>query len=279
LADARIGDHVCWTYDDRSEFVAGLAVFVREGLASGDRVACYLAGEQLDDIVRELEASVPRAAKERASGALVISSFEDAYQGDGAFDPAERLRGYVAAVREALAGGFTALRAIGQASVILRDPSARDLWPGYELGADLLAATLPFIGVCAYERGACDAEALRLLNAVHGRSYGRFDADASFHLHATPHGELAIAGEIDSFTAADVSRLAWAGPLVLSEAVIDVAGLRFIDSAGMRAVVEHAQALATSNDRIEFRGAGHAFRRLWNLLDCDSRIDADLVLA
>jgi anti-sigma B factor antagonist len=72
-------------------------------------------------------------------------------------------------------------------------------------------------------------------------------------------GALILAGEIDSYTAPELSEHLGADPPV---EVVDVAGVTFIDSSGLRVLVEAHQTRAAAGSRLVLRAPSSAVQRL-----------------
>lgn len=274
IGHLRIGDHVCLAYDEDSALRRILASYVSDGLAAGQRVACYFG--DAESAVDVLAGVVATDAAVR-DGALIVGSLAEAYMRGGEFDPAARLREYAAMSAAALDDGYTGLRVFGQAEAMLA--VAGDSWPVYELRADLLVVRRPMVALCAYDVRRCDQAALEVLRSVHARSFGVWPGKPTFHMHGSRSGALRIGGEIDFMMAPVVQTLSAEASRDLIEPVLDLSNLRFIDGAGMRAVVRGLRTMAAAHPRVRLHGASPMFRRLWSLLDCGQAVGSEVVLA
>lgn len=273
LPPVRPGDHVCWTYTDDVRYLDVLRRYVTDGLLAGQRVACYVDPRALDRCVDHFKSSVPGADEAFQRGALAVATFEEAYLDDGRFDPDRRIDGYEQATLQAVRDGYSGLRVLGEATAMVNDPSVRSSWAGYELRADLLAARLPLIALCAYDLRWCDPDALSMLRAVHRGSFGSLSREPRFHVHAGPEGEIAFSGEIDLECSGTVAQIVTAAARDLPSPVLDVSGLRFIDVSGMRAVAAGAREMSSSTAPVQIRGASPVFKRMWELLGFDDKIE------
>lgn len=274
IADLRPGDHLCWAYPDQDSFEQVLVPYVQDGLARGQRVACFLPAAVLDQIRGRLEA-IPGIAEAVARDALQFGSSEAAYLPGGVFDPDLRLAAYEAMVELAIAEGFEALRVVGEATTVVNDPVAREGWPGYELRADLMAARLPFIAMCAYHLRSCDPGVLALLHGVHAGAFGTADLEVPFHLFGDASGVLSLDGEVDFCSSEAIERITKDAARDVKAPVVDLSALRFIDASGMRGLVNGMRAIAGDGARVRLLGAGPAFRRMWELLAYDRQIEAE----
>lgn len=268
IGEAGLGDHICWVYQDDESFRHVVTSYIADGLFAGQRVVCFMA-----------EDALPVAAAVQADpGSLVLAPFKRGYLPDGRFDPDARLAGFELMAHRALADGFTGLRVLGHATAMLDDPVPRDAWPSYELRADLLISRMPIVGLCAFDARSCHPDGLQLLQSVHSHSLGEPAGESLFRLHGQADGSLSVEGEIDFAAAPVVERLAGDACRDLLVPELDLSGLRFIDGAGMRAVVKGIRSIAASHSRVRVRGTGPMFKRLWTLLECDKGIESEVVL-
>lgn len=83
---------------------------------------------------------------------------------------------------------------------------------------------------------------------------------------AGPEGTLALTGELDLHTSAEVDD---AVSTMVSEGVtrlvVDMSGLAFVDSSGLRALLRARQALGDATDAVVLRAPSDAVRRLLDL--------------
>lgn len=85
---------------------------------------------------------------------------------------------------------------------------------------------------------------------------------------------LRLSGDLDSHTSDDLAEaLEAAGPD--ADVTLDVAGVDFIDSSGLRAVVAGNSALAETGHRLRVRRAGASVRRLVELTGLDDHLDVE----
>jgi anti-sigma B factor antagonist len=83
-------------------------------------------------------------------------------------------------------------------------------------------------------------------------------------------GALVLTGEIDSYTAPELSeRLAVDPPVE----VVDVAGVTFIDSSGLRVIVEAHQTRAANGSRLVLRAPSAAVQRLLEISGLSGHLD------
>jgi anti-sigma B factor antagonist len=94
--------------------------------------------------------------------------------------------------------------------------------------------------------------------------------DPRLELSIDTEGTLVLQGEIDSYTAPDLAEQLAADPPV---EVIDVAGVTFIDSSGLRAIVEAHQARAAAGSRLVLRAPSAAVQRLLEISGLAGHLD------
>lgn len=222
---------------------------------------------------------MPGAREAIASGQLELGTFEDAYLPDGRFDADARIAGFEQAALSALADGYEGVRVAGDTTGILSDPEALAAWPAYELRSDLLIARLPIIGVCSFDLRHCDPEPLATILSLHPEAAGAWPRGRGFALHASRSGGLSLAGEIDANSATTIEVAASGAATDVHVPRLDVGALRFIDVAGMRALVAAIRAVGRDGDPVELRGARRTVTKLWELLDCERDLDVEVRFA
>jgi anti-sigma B factor antagonist len=83
-------------------------------------------------------------------------------------------------------------------------------------------------------------------------------------------GALLLTGEIDSYTAPELSeRLAGEPPVE----VLDLAGVTFIDSSGLRVIVEAHQRRTAAGSRLVLRAPSAAVQRLLEISGLAGHLD------
>lgn len=94
--------------------------------------------------------------------------------------------------------------------------------------------------------------------------------EARLDLTTDVDGALVLAGEIDSYTAPELAgRLAEHPPVE----VVDVAGVTFIDSSGLRVIVEAHQARSASGSRLVLRSPSAPVQRLLEISGLVGHLD------
>jgi anti-anti-sigma factor len=83
-------------------------------------------------------------------------------------------------------------------------------------------------------------------------------------------GALVLAGEIDSYTAPELAELLAGEPPV---EVVDVAGVTFIDSSGLRVLVEAHHRRAAQGSRLVLRAPSAPVQRLLEISGLAGHLD------
>ncbi|MFP5225714.1 MAG: MEDS domain-containing protein [Actinomycetota bacterium] len=273
---AQPGDHICWAYPTRRGFQTSACGYLTDGLTDKQKVLCILPAEDLDPTLAAIEDLSPKLKAARVDGSLTYEPFDEAYLSPQGFDIDERIAGWVDAIDRAIFDGYSGLRVLADATPILLDPIAAELWPVYELRADILSVTAPFVAMCAYDSRKVDPHPLSVVQALHPTLVGAATPD-QFHLHGGMDGGLCMGGELDELWAPLLSSVGGTiGPDVPSP-TIDARGLNFIDIAGIRALARTVDAMGERHPFISIHTSRGSIERLWTLLDCDNSIDTEVV--
>lgn len=253
-----VHDHLCWSYDDPEDFHHQVLEFLADGLRQGLRVR-YVASGETGELVGHL-AGLPDLERHLRRGAVEVASLGDTYSSDRVVVPAEQVRAYATATRDARAAGFTGLRVAAEATGMVRTSAQAEAFAAYEHLIDRYMVTHPFSALCAYRRPELPAGTVAELASLHPAAR---QGSALFRLHATgadDPADYALAGEVDvtnrqlldvALDRADPEPAGAersGGPLT-----IDGCHLRFIDHRGLLVLSDHARrrgttvALRTSN--------------------------------
>ncbi|MFC7532942.1 MEDS domain-containing protein [Actinoplanes sp. GCM10030250] len=245
--------HECWSYDDQHLFDTYAREVLLAGLAAGERV-WYIPGR-----FSRLDAGALPGGE-----AIRVLSFQTAYSGHEAIDPATQVATYAAATEDALDAGFTGLRVVADATELVRTDEQRDAFARYEYLVGRYMRTAPMRAVCAYDRRELGNLAVSELACLHESSSG---ADVAFQLHpGATSAEAVLDGEVDGSagelftTALRRTDLAASG----GEIVVDAAGLSFIDHRSLLAVERYAESQGLT---AVLRTRTSAAARLAQLLD------------
>jgi anti-sigma B factor antagonist len=101
-------------------------------------------------------------------------------------------------------------------------------------------------------------------------------SDTSMRLAITSTADgLVLAGEIDAHTAPELARHLDPLPGDRSDVVLDVAGIEFIDSSGLRVLVEANQRAAAAERRLVIRKPSTAVTRLLEISGLMEHLSVD----
>lgn len=228
-------DHLCWGYDERDSFIAAATQYLRDGLDLNQRVL-YTGPGTSEQLRRELHglADLDRLIE---TGAVVVTPVDQSYGGRHREGPAGQAEAYAAATRDALAAGFTGLRAAADATPLVLTDDDRDAFVRYEHRVDqLMADGLPFAALCAYDRAQLGSAAVDELACVHPLAH---DTATPFRLHAHAPSSLRLSGEIDAFDR-DTARVAFdrtlSGHVGPGPVRVDCSDLDFVSHRGLEAL-------------------------------------------
>jgi hypothetical protein len=220
--------HECWSFDDQRQFDAFARKCVQAGLEAGEQV-WYVPG-RFSEVGAE---SLP------SGGAVRVISFEEAYAGNRAVDPAGQVAAYTAATEQALAAGFTGFRVVADVTSLVRTDEQRDAFARYEYMVGRYMLNSAMTAVCAYDRRELGDRAVAELACLHESSHA---VGVTFQLHSgATTAEAVLDGEVeDDLFAEALGRTDLAA--ADGEVVVDATGLRFVDHRALIALDRHAEA-------------------------------------
>jgi anti-anti-sigma factor len=277
VEDLEAHDHACWVSVPGEQHRDRLTRYLSAGLARGERVGFFGAPvDRVEAVTADLaDAGVP-VTELVAGGRLVLGSAEEQYLHNGAFDPERRLHDYATAVRGALHDGFRGLRVAADVAWLAAHPQARVAWPGYEFGADVLAARLPFTALCMYDPRQWQTPELALLASLHARrvDHQSPEGDTGFRVAAERNGSIRLIGELDLTDAARFGDIIDVAVRYNGVTALDVSALRFVDVAGMRMIAATCAEMIRNRGEATIWGTSSTFRRFWRLAMFDAAAPA-----
>jgi anti-anti-sigma factor len=270
LLEERQGRHRFLEYFSDAELETIVAEFVRDGLRVGEKVA-YVTGSDAATVARRLAAGQVAWQPALRSGALVVISIAEV-ESDA---PESQVLGVAARVQTflqaGLRDGYGALRIVSEAHVLAPAGETVEQMHTREALTDALTATQPVTWLCLYDRRRFPLNFLAAAARAHG--HGAADnllyLDESVAITRSSGGPgLRIVGEIDSFNAAAVRQVLESVADESTETLtLIMSQLRFIDVAGLRAIVETATARPATTFRVQ--DANPALTRLLSLCGWD----------
>jgi anti-anti-sigma factor len=248
LRPVRGGDHICWVVDDASEYLRDGKALLAEGSRQGQLRVVF--GPRGSAVLMELAAIADLSFDPRVT-----------FLGGGPVIPRIMLVAFRELSQRALAGGYQGVRILADMDWLLPGQLTADEIARLEVFADRAARELSATIICTYRRASFDTAAILNALSMHKAHRGRADRP---QFHFATDGSAAIwelSGEID-LAVSSAFAAALGAALSLGARVLDVAGVQFVDIAGLRAIASAARDAAVP---VELRGASPAFRRLWLL--------------
>lgn len=232
-------DHLCWVYDEPAELHSPVMEFLADGLAQGQRVCYATSGDtaQWSEHLRYLDE--PNGACR--NGAAQVLRLGELYPTRELVEPARQVQAFATATEDALAAGFTGLRVAADATPLVRTSEQLDAFARWEHLADQHMMSLPFSGLCGYNRAELGQEVITQLACLHPTVHG---VPPLFRLHASTDGAaVSLSGELDH-TCRELFQVALrrADPRPTGgELVIDATNLTFVDHRSLLALATRAQ--------------------------------------
>ena len=232
--------HLGWGYHDRAEFGARVSEYLADGMAANQRIEYVGDGSRKALCAALADIGFSDGVR---SGRIRVTPAEDSYEfrpGSDVVDAEATVVEQVAAVEQALADGYSGLRAVNDVVAVVRTIEQRNAWAHFECLIDRKMAVLPISALCTYDIARLGAAAAELI-CLHP-----FTAEETvgFRLFAEPGVSFSLAGEVDAadndafLTALQrVWRLQPPGRLV-----IEARGLDFITHRQLRAIDHLAHA-------------------------------------
>ncbi|MCU1494025.1 MAG: hypothetical protein JWO62_1789 [Acidimicrobiaceae bacterium] len=244
------GGHVCWVVGDEAAFGDLAAVLLAVGRELGRKTILFGP-----------ESSI--ALSELGPGAAIAVDPYVAFLDRGPIDPDAMLAMFREQSALARIEGHEGLLVVADMDWLLPARPGTDAIVGFEVLLDRVVAELDATVICAYRRWSFDNNAILGALCVHPRRWGQ-EERPPFFLIAGDRGSWRLSGEID-LAVLPVFGAAIAATTQMP-CVIDVAGLGFIDVAGMRTI---ARVTRAANVSVRLLGAHEALRRLWHVARFD----------
>jgi anti-anti-sigma factor len=242
--------HLLLLYRDQRDQVTSVASWVRRGLERGDKIFYSTVPGQdasMPVLTSALEASGDGVARAMRDGQFVSIPLDELFP--GARQPA--------LTRGALAEGYSGVRFSAQANAALRSVGEA-AYKAIDRLMDELCASSPVSVLCQYDAAGSTGTTLRTVLDSHP------DAVLNAQMRLRRLGDrVVVVGEVD-FGSAEVLASALHRSLELdrlSELVLDVAALTFVDGAACRAVVTGTSGFRRAGGTVFVRGtAGHVHK-------------------
>jgi anti-anti-sigma factor len=246
VEELRPGDHACLTFTDADERLDIVAAFVRDGLASSQRVFCYVESTTPSAFTADLSERGLAVERSIDIGQLVVAGSGEQFLAGGAFAADQVIDSLTGQLQQARLDGYSGVRLTADMCWALRPAAGVEQLLAYESRlADVLAGA-DALAVCQYDRQRFDTVTLASVTATHGRAVAAvtYHDDAMLRIcrQYVPPG-LRVAGEID-FRHVDVLARALVESVALDRnAHVNLRQLRFVDGAAAAAIVQAAASL------------------------------------
>lgn len=161
------GGHVCEIFSSDDERQASIFNFILGGLRSKERTTCYSDKTTEQAFVEFLKKNGMPYDAIKKSGAFTLVSTDAAFYQDDRFDPDRLLNGFESYIKDSLAQGYPAVRAIAE-----MEPGIRNLPDGarmieYEARMSILLRKYPVTAMCQYDARVFDGAFIMDILKVH----------------------------------------------------------------------------------------------------------------
>lgn len=273
VEDMAYGDHGCLVCESDREQWGASSAYVRHGLSLGERVLYVTADRS------ELEVRRMLAIDRTSTGELVVLPASIAYGISGRrFDPVAQLDGWKDHVYTALNDGFSGFRAVVEMNWLEQVDMPLESLVDYERSGNGLFRGLPGSVLCVYDRRHFDDFTLARVGHAHPCRFGRLAEPASMlrtellEIRSAGPGALALFGEVDASNLGVVIEALGSAADEDGRLLIDMAGLEFIDFAGLRAIHAFSQEGGRNGGKLVLLSPPAIARRMIELLGADGSL-------
>jgi anti-anti-sigma factor len=266
----RLGDHVCWTFDDDRERSEAMAGYVRAGLGQMQKIMYFTDSTPTSAVLGDLEAQgVPIGAGLR-SGQLTVSTSDETYLAGGRFDPVAMIGRWGREFAQASREGYTGVRAVGDMSWGHRPVPGTEHLSSYEAELNRVFSDGFAMAVCLYDRRLFSHSDLNRVASAHpgtvGPRSGRDWVPLLRMVRTCEPAGVRLIGEADlsnrDALQTMLRQLMDESATQVAPIVVDLTEVTFVDAAAARALV---RAETTSEGRLRLTGASPHVARLLEL--------------
>jgi anti-anti-sigma factor len=256
-------------YSSEEGRLAALRRFLRDGLDAGQKIA-YLAGAPGAQRVIDGE-GFPEAL---ASGQLQLRDAREMYMPDGAFDPDAMIDRLASEIALAQREGYPGYRVAGDMEWALDPAVDIQALVDYERRVDVLLHQHGATALCQYDRRCFHSDVLGETCCVHPLMISDGPAEASHELLVEPGPEraLVLRGQVDHLNTRSLLRSLEAAGARQDQLRLDMRELSFIDVAGLRAVGQTGERLASRGGQLTLVSPCRLVERLVPLLGIDETL-------
>lgn len=247
------GDHVAWVTRQPDEFEWMAATQMSQGTIAGDKLLLLAPAHRA------------HGAAPLAEGVTVVDPAQDFLQG-GPLTAESMISAFREEADQARREGYRGIRMVADMDWLLDVPADFARVVDFEQRLDRLVADTGALVVCVFRPESFVPGHLAELMSVHPHSRPLRPGRSGFHIWSAGGGRWRVSGEVDmNSTAAFAARLATASASVGSGSLyLDLRRVRFIDVAGLRAIV---RCSLDHQVGIVVEGLRPAMRTWWDLLE------------
>jgi hypothetical protein len=188
LSRLKPGKHLCYLYDRDEDHRSFITAYLRLGLERNEKVLYVADARPTDAVFDYLRNDGLQIEPYIARGQLTVLSSHEVYMNDGIFDPDKMIALAEASTDQALAEGYSALRATGEMSWALKGVSGSERLIEYESKLNEHFPESECLAVCQYDRRLFEPQLLLNVLATHpGVALGTGVYDNSYY---TPPSEF-----------------------------------------------------------------------------------------
>ncbi len=153
LEELKPPSHLCLVYDSPEEWRATIIPFLKIGLKRSEKCFYITDAHTANEVRSYLRQEGLDVAAFEAKDQLVILHQSDVYIQEGSFDPDRMIALLIAETKKAIASGYSALRAAGEMSWVLRGYSGSEKLIEYEAKLNRnFFPNYPCVAICQYDR-------------------------------------------------------------------------------------------------------------------------------
>lgn len=160
-------DHLCLIYSTPEEQMAAALPFIHQGLQRGEKCLYITDDKTASHMKKALGNRGINVSSAVSSGALTFSTIGKTYLRRGRFDPDDIIKLFKRSTNAAKAGGYRALRVIGDMSWLLEGSVDFDAIAAYESMVDSFSSDNDALAMCQYDCERFPSELIRALIFCH----------------------------------------------------------------------------------------------------------------
>jgi anti-anti-sigma factor len=265
----RLGDHVCWTFDDDRERSEAMVGYLRDGLRRRQKIMYFTDSRPTSTTFVDLEARGVAIEAGLRSGQVTVST-SDAHLTTGRFDPGAMLRRWSREFAQASREGYAGVRAVGDMSWRQWPMPQPEHLTSYEAELTRVCSDGHGMSICLYDRRVFSKSDLNRVSSAHPgtvgpRSGGDWVPLLRMARTCDPPG-VRLIGEADLSNRDALHtllrRLVDAAAAHAAPVVVDLTEVTFVDACAARALV---RAEMESGGRLRLTGASPQAARVLQL--------------